>query len=372
VRTVGACSPSLQPIALLSGFLRHSLHLHVVFSRAPHHKSRAADELLAIRLQRPWHPERAVRKNRYIMRKHRSLAAYSWQAVVALVVLTSLLILGCGLINSSTPTQPPPPQDGTLTVLFLDIGQGDSILILSPGGYTMLIDGGNSSRDANEVIIPALHAYGYDELDFLVATHPDQDHIGGLVTVLQKVPVRYAVLTGQEHTTQTYEAFLKEISRLKSAGQLTPIKARRGTPLDFDPALKVEVLAPGDDVVETNDTNNASIVIRLTYGAVSFLFTGDAENEEEAWILDQGGDVQAQILKVSHHGGKTGTSEAWLNAVSPEVAVISVGADNHYGHPSSQVIERLARRKVKIYRTDQQGTITITTDGSGYQVSTEK
>jgi len=221
-------------------------------------------------------------------------------------------------------------------VLFLDIGQGDSILILSPGGYTMLIDGGNSSRDANEVIIPALHAYGYDELDFLVATHPDQDHIGGLVTVLQKVPVRYAVLTGQEHTTQTYEAFLKEISRLKSAGQLTPIKARRGTPFD---------------------TNNASIVIRLTYGAVSFLFTGDAENEEEAWILDQGGDVQAQILnKVSHHGGKTGTSEAWLNAVSPEVAVISVGADNHYGHPSSQVIERLARRKVKIYRCSTTGS----------------
>ena len=332
--------------------------MHVVFSRVPHRKSRGFQN---------------VQAERYgsIMKKHSPLTAYSWRTVVSLVVLTSLLILGCRLIPS-TPTPPPPPQDGTLTVLFLDIGQGDSILVLSPGGHAMLIDGGNSSRDANEVIIPTLHAYGYDKLDFLVATHPDQDHIGGLVTVLQEVPVSCAMLTGQEHTTQTYEALLGEISRLKNAGQLTPIKTRRGTPLDLDPALKVEVLAPGDDVVQTSDNNNASIVIRLTYGAVSFLFTGDAEEEEEAWILDQGDDLRAQILKVSHHGSKTGTSDAWLNAVAPEVAAISVGENNRYGHPSSQVIERLARRKIKIYRTDQQGTITVTTDGSSYQVSTEK
>lgn len=306
------------------------------------------------------------------MKERRSLGTYSWRTIVPLFILTSLLILGCWLVNPATPAQPSPPQGGTLTVLFLDIGQGDSILVLSPGGHTMLIDGGNSSKDASEVIIPALHAHGHDRLDFLVATHPDQDHIGGLVTVIQKIPVSHAVLTGQEHTTQTYEAFLGEISRLVNAGQLTPIKARRGTSLDLDPALKVEVLAPGDDVVATRDTNNASIVIRLTYGAVSFLFTGDAEEDEETWILDRGSDVRAQILKVSHHGSKNGTSEAWLNAASPEVAVISVGAENRYGHPSSQVIERLARRKVKVYRTDQQGTITVTTDGSGYQVSTEK
>jgi competence protein ComEC len=306
------------------------------------------------------------------MKRDRPVGVCSWRTVVLLVVLTSLSVLGCRLINPATPTQPPLPQDGTLTVLFLDIGQGDSILVLSPGGHTMLIDGGNSSRDADEVIIPALHAYGYDRLDFLVATHPDQDHIGGLVEMLQKVPVTYAMLTGQEHTTQTYEAFLGEISRLRNKGQLTPVKTRRGTPLDLDPALRVEVLAPGDDAVETEDSNNASIVMRLTYGAVGFLFTGDAEDEEEGWILDQGSDVRVQILKVSHHGSKNGTSETWLNAVSPEVAVISVGADNRYGHPSSQVIERLARRTVEIYRTDQQGTITVTTDGSGYQVSTEK
>ncbi|MDY7040141.1 MAG: ComEC/Rec2 family competence protein, partial [Chloroflexota bacterium] len=296
---------------------------------------------------------------------------HSRRAVVSLFIVISLLIMGCRLIQS-TPTPPPLPQDGTLTVLFLDIGQGDSALVISPDGQTMLIDGGNSSRDANEVIIPALHAHGYGQLDYLVATHPDQDHIGGLVTVLQEIPVGHAMLTGQEHTTQTYEAFLLEISRLKNAGQLTPIQTRRGTSLELDPALKVEVLAPGDDVVETTDTNNASIAIRLTYGAVSFLFTGDAEDEEEDWILNRGGSVRSQILKISHHGSQTGTSDAWLNAVSPEVAVISVGADNRYGHPSSQVIERLARRGIEIYRTDQKGTITVTTDGSGYQVITEK
>lgn len=306
------------------------------------------------------------------MKERGSLGTHPWRTIVLLFILSSLLLLGCWLVNPATPTQPSLPQGGMLTVLFLDIGQGDSILVLSPGGYTMLIDGGNSPSDATDIIIPALHAHGYDQLDFLVATHPDQDHIGGLVTVLQKIPVSHAVLTGQEHTTQTYEAFLEEISRLRNAGQLTPVKARRGTPLNLDPALNVEVLAPGDDVVATGDTNNASIVIRLTYGAVSFVFTGDAEEDEENWILAQGGDLRAQILKVSHHGSKNGTSEAWLKAVSPEVAVISVGADNRYGHPSSQVIERLARRKIKIYRTDQQGTITVTTDGHSYQVSTEK
>ncbi|MCR4407269.1 MAG: MBL fold metallo-hydrolase [Anaerolineae bacterium] len=305
------------------------------------------------------------------MKKDKSPGAHSWRTVVPLFLI-SLLILGCGLIRSGTPTQPSLPQEGTLTVLFLDIGQGDSILVLSPNGHTMLIDGGNSSKDADQVIVPTLKAHGYDRLDFLVATHPDQDHIGGLVAVLQEIPVKYAVFTGQEHTTQTYEAFLEEVSRLKNAGQLTPVKARRGVALDFDPALKVEVLGPGDDVVQTGDTNNASVVIRLTYKAVSFVFTGDAEDDEESWILSQGGDVRAQILKISHHGSKNGTGEAWLKAMSPEVAVISVGADNRYGHPSSQVIERLARRKIKIYRTDQQGTITVTTDGNSYQVSTEK
>lgn len=303
--------------------------------------------------------------------KDKSLGVHSWRTVVSLFLI-SLLILGCGLLRSGTPPRPSLPQEGTLTVLFLDIGQGDSILVLSPDGHTMLIDGGNSAKDADQVIIPTLKAHGYDRLDFLVVTHPDQDHIGGLVTVLQEIPVSHAVLTGQEHTTQTYEAFLEEISRLRNAGQLTPIKARRGTPLNLDPALNVEVLAPGDDVVATGDTNNASIVIRLTYGTVSFVFTGDAEEDEEDWILAQGGNVRAQVLKVSHHGSKNGTGEAWLQAVSPEVAMISVGADNRYDHPSSQVIERLARRKIKIYRTDQQGTITVITDGNGYQVSTEK
>ncbi|MBC7249438.1 MAG: MBL fold metallo-hydrolase [Anaerolineae bacterium] len=304
------------------------------------------------------------------MRKHKYPTVYSRQLIIALFILTSLLILGCGLINPATST--PPPQDGTLTVLFLDIGQGDSILVFSPGGRTMLIDGGNSSRDANEVIIPTLQAHGYTQLDYLVATHPDQDHIGGLVDVLQEVPVHYALLTGQEHTTQTYENFLMQVSRLKNEGQLTPVQARRGTSLELDPALQVEVLAPDDEAVESLDTNNASIIIRLTYGTVSFLFTGDAEAEEESWLLAQGDDLRSQILKVSHHGSKAGTGEALLNAVQPEVAIISVGEGNRYGHPSSQVIERLVRRGISIYRTDEQGTITVTTDGNGYLVTSEK
>lgn len=299
----------------------------------------------------------------------------AFKALISLVIV--LLVVGsCGLpplpptVPSPTDTPPPtvPPAGEQLTVMFLDIGQGDATLIRSPGGRTMLIDGGNGSSDADNVILPALQAWGSDQLDVMVITHPDQDHIGGLRRVIESIAVGQVVLTGQVHTTQTYERLLTAI---RDNG-LPAVRARAGVSLDFDPALTTEILGPTDALVESDDTNNASIIIRMTYGTVTFLFIGDAEETEEAVILGNGADVRAQILKVGHHGSRSSTSVDWLQAVSPQVGVISVGQNNQYGHPHPEVLAWLAQFGVVVYRTDQQGSITVMTDGTTYQVSTER
>ena len=153
---------------------------------------------------------------------------------------------------------------------------------------------------------------------------------------------------------------------------MNAIQTRTGTPIPFDPALKVEVLGPDDRFVQDEtDTNNASVVIQLTFGQVSFLFTGDAERPEEEAIVS-GGDVRSTILKVGHHGSRSSTDDAWLQAVRPQIGVISAGKDNRYGHPHQEVLDALNRFGVKIYRTDQSGTVTITTDGATFTVATDR
>lgn len=256
-----------------------------------------------------------------------------------------------------------------LTVAFLDIGQGDSILIRSPTGMTMLIDGGNSDNDATQVILPKLREWGADRLDVMVVTHPDADHIGGLPEVLENFPVETVALTGQVHTTQIYERLLTDIRDLN----VNAIQTRTGTSIPFDPDVRVEVLGPDDEFVQDdNDTNNASIVIRLTYRSVSFMFTGDAEVPEEEAILASGVHLRSAILKVGHHGSRSSTSELFLAVVDPQIGVISAGANNRYGHPHREVLDRLGQAGVQIYRTDQNGTITITTDGLTIDVETDR
>jgi competence protein ComEC len=298
------------------------------------------------------------------------------KTLMDLVMVLTVTALACAvptpppLLPSPTVTTPPTAPAGgqPLTVLFLDIGQGDATLMRSPGGRTMLIDGGNGPSDADNVILPALQAWGSDRLDVMVITHPDQDHIGGLPRVVEAVPVGQVVLTGQVHTTQTYERLLTAIRDKR----LPAVRARGGVSLDFDPALTTSILGPTDALVESDDTNNASIVIRMSYGSVTFLFIGDAEETEEEVILNSGADVHAQILKVGHHGSRNSTSPDWLQAVSPQVGIISVGENNRYGHPHPEVLQWLSQFGVKVYRTDQQGTITVTTDGTTYEVSTER
>jgi competence protein ComEC len=290
-----------------------------------------------------------------------------------IAILSAIGGLLAGMPSGAGPvTQPPPVSTAspgaTLSVQFLDVGQGDATLITSPSGRTLLIDGGRSRDDVERVILPALRATGKRDLDMLVVTHPDQDHIGGLPYLLESVPVRQVALTGQVHTTRTYEQLLTSIRDQR----IPAIKARQGVRLDLDPAIGLAVLGPDDAAVANDDTNNASVVIRMTYRDFAVLFTGDAETIEEENILASGADVHAQVLKVAHHGSRSASSERWLKAVSPRVAVISVSADNPYRHPHPYVLQRLQDTGVTIYRTDRHGTITVQSNGQTFQVFTER
>ncbi len=250
---------------------------------------------------------------------------------------------------------------GTLEVYFFDVGQGDSELIRLPGGENILIDAGTSSTE--DELVGELRSLGAETLDLVVATHPHADHIGGMAAVIDAFDVRQVVMPrvseSDTPTTKTYENLLQSIA---DKG-LTITPAEPGDELLSSGGAVLTVLAPNGK--DYGDLNNYSVVLRLTYGEDSFLFTGDAEEESEEEMLSLDWPLTATVLKCGHHGSETSTSPAFLDAVSPQYAVISCGVDNDYGHPDAVTLEKLEAAGAEVFRTDRQGTILASTDGSG-------
>jgi len=244
---------------------------------------------------------------------------------------------------------------GLLKVHFLDVGQADAILLQLPNKRSMLIDAGNN-EDAGFVVNYIKNA-GVKKIDYLVGTHPHEDHIGGLDAVINSFDIGRIIMPAITHTTQTFRDVLEAI---KNKG-LKAVKVESGKVMLDENGLTVKLLAPVRDSYD--DLNNYSAVVMVTFGETSFLFMGDAEDRSEADILQNEADVKANVLKVGHHGSSSSTTEALLKAVSPEYAVISVGKDNDYGHPSPYTLAKLNDAGVKVFRTDLQGTITATSDG---------
>jgi competence protein ComEC len=257
--------------------------------------------------------------------------------------------------------------DGKLHVVFMDVGQGDSIYVESPSGVQVLIDGGpDGSVTLSELgrQIP----FWDRSLDFVVLTHPDQDHVGGLIPVLERYQVRAVVARDLPLENDLYLAWQE---RLADEGALR-VTGEAATHIDLGDGVVLQVLHPGPNLVENSqsDVNNNSVVIRLTYGDVSFLLTGDIEQDVEKELVRSGLYLHSTVLKLPHHGSKTSSSQLFLDAVTPQVAVICVGQDNKFKHPSTEVLERLA--ETPIYRTDEQGAVSITSDGHRLWIDTER
>lgn len=252
-------------------------------------------------------------------------------------------------------------QAGTLTVTWLDVGQGDAAVIQC-GGQSMLIDGGKPEKSS--YIYAWLQQHGLSYLDVIVATHVDADHIGGLSGALNYASVGTAYCPVTTGTTETFQSFVKYLAQ--RGKQITVPTAGETFALG---GAQVQILGP---LHRAEDSNDNSIVLKVSFGTISFLFTGDAERAEEQDLLNAGVNLQSTVLKVGHHGSDTSTSYPFLRAVAPQYAVISVGAGNSYGHPTEAVLSRLRDAGVTTFRTDMQGEITAVSDGQTINFSTAK
>ena len=252
-------------------------------------------------------------------------------------------------------------QAGTLTVTWLDVGQGDAAVIQC-SGQSMLIDGGKPEKSS--YIYAWLQQHGLSYLDVIVATHVDADHIGGLSGALNYASVGTAYCPETTGTTETFQSFVKYLAQ--RGKQITVPTAGETFALG---GAQIQILGP---LHRAEDSNDNSIVLKVSFGATSFLFTGDAERAEEQDLLNSGVNLQSTVLKVGHHGSDTSTSYPFLRAVAPQYAVISVGAGNSYGHPTEAVLSRLRDAGVTTFRTDMQGEITAVSDGQTINFSTAK
>lgn len=247
---------------------------------------------------------------------------------------------------------------------FIDVGQADATLIQfsdKDDSYNILVDSGDWNRNDT---INYLKQLDIGKIDLMVGTHPHADHIGQMDEIIEQFSVDEVWMSGDSATSQVFERVLKAIDE-HNVGYHEP---RAGEQYEMGP-LTIDVVHPAS---VNGNLNNGSIALKLTYGKVSFLLTGDAEKEAEAAMVSRGANLQSQILKAGHHGSDTSSTQSFIDAVKPEVAVISVGASNSYGHPSATVIERFKKANTKLYATKDNGTIIVETDGQNYDVTTKE
>ena len=278
------------------------------------------------------------------------------KAFLALVFMMLLIIpVGFGEIYATETGKT------SFQIDFIDVGQGDSTLIQCDGHY-MLVDGGDTKQSSR--IYSILMNRSIHHLDVMVATHPEEDHIGGLSGALNYATVSMAYSPVMEHDAKAFQSLVKNLN--KQGTSITVPKV--GDTFKIGSATAT-VLGPK---TISSESNNNSIVLRIVYGNTSFLLTGDAETDEENFIMNSGQTVKSTVLKIAHHGSNSSSGYRFIREVAPQYAVISVGSDNQYGHPAENVLNRLRDADVKTYRTDMQGDISCTSDGKTVRFSVKR
>ena len=282
-------------------------------------------------------------------RKHNRL-------VTILVLLVLAVFTWSFELDKVTAGKPVCPEQ-LLCVVFLDVGQGDAIFIQSPTGVQMLIDGGRSSAVLRQ--LASVMGFFDKDLDYVLSTHPDADHVGGLVDVLERYQVENIIRTENESDTLVWSTFENDV---ESEGA-TVYMARRGQRYSLGSGVVLDILFPDVNPSQL-ESNQSSIVARLSYGETSVLLTGDApKGIEEYLVLVEGEHLASDVLKVGHHGSRTSTSELFINEVQPSYAIISAGKDNQYGHPHVEVTDLLFNSGVVTYSTVEKGNIILVSDG---------
>jgi len=255
-----------------------------------------------------------------------------------------------------------------LSVTFVDVGQGDCIIIHAPNGRSILIDGGGrrgqySSSDniGRWMVVPALYREGIRHLDAIIVTHPDADHVGGLTEVIEQIPTDMMLTNGAENSSDLYERLL-ETARQHN---IKLIPAQAGQAFNIAPGIRAEILhPPAAGLIDSeNDENNNSTVVRLSYDEIDFLLVGDLQFEGEATLISEYPDIASEVLKVGHHGSMDSTSQEFITEIHPDWAIISVGDANPYGHPHEEALKRIKPEVKKVFRTDRNGSIIMYTDG---------
>lgn len=298
------------------------------------------------------------------------------------ILLTVLLVIGCNAKTTHSETVKPtsnqmastakstkeenqnkivdePHQNGDFKVTMLDVGQGLSVLI-EADGHAMVYDGGN--RDNSSYVVSYLKKHKITNIDYIIASHYDEDHIAGLIGILKTASVDTAIIPSYVKDTKIYKSF---ISAIQSAN--TVVYAKAGSKYKLGKAV-IDILYASAGSEETE--NNMSTVIKVSYGSISCVLTGDAEFETEDYLVQSGAPLKSTLYIVGHHGSSHSSSDVFIKAMQPELAFISVGLDNAYGHPTDKTITTLTKNNVTIYRTDKQGEIVLSYDGSSYKVTT--
>lgn len=268
-----------------------------------------------------------------------------------LIAFSLILALDISLVSSLSKVYP------HLQIHALDVGQGDSILITTPEQHHILVDGG----PGNTVLtaLPKVLPYLFSEIDLMVLTHPHADHVEGLVPLLDRMKVRAVLIVGTEYGSEAYQSFLKKLAEKKLPVYIADDNR------DFRLGeTTIDVLFPFESIGETDNVNNASVVMKISNGEDSILLSGDAEIEEESRLI--GLDLDADILKAGHHGSRTSSTVEFLREVSPEIMIISSGEGNDYGHPHVETLEKAEDLEIEVLRTDTEGNVSIIFDNQSW------
>lgn len=281
---------------------------------------------------------------------------------ILMLMIFALICSGCSSNNNNTNS------NNEVKIEFLDIGQGDASLIYTKDEVIMIDTGDVDERDRLEKL---LKERNISTIDKLIITHPHADHIGGAYVVFKNVNVKEVYDNGDATTSKTYQTYLKNIKQKNIAYH----QLKAGDTVDFGDGVSFKVFSPTEKMIKNDDDlNNNSIVGQLRYKDFTILFTGDSERDaEQNMVKSYGNELQSDVLKSPHHGSRTSSSDDYLKTVKAKDVIISLAADNEYGHPHKQTLDRYKKYNMNVYRTDQDGTITITTDGSDdYTISKEK